>query len=183
MMKARNESQDIRVDKTGYDLIANLSEVEKEKIDADYLEEHFKQIVPKLIGNFDEIEKNLAIASFSSQLAVLSIEEQKYAKIIIEDIKNGKLKVEDRTLFALIAEYKFNAEQQEIKKFSNTYSIDYEMLYELIHATENQDIKISKIIESCDKEKIKEKFGCSWFAARAKLNSVIREFVNKKMCF
>lgn len=177
MMQAKNTSQNIRMGKLGYDLTASLSEVEKDKIDADYLEQHFKQIVPILMGSFDELEKSMAIEEFSNQLAVLSIEDQKYAKIIIDDIKNGKLSVGDRTLKVLIAEYKTNAENQKIMDFADTYGLDEMILHQAYYSAGNYDIIISKLCDTCDRTKVETVFNSKWFSARAKLNKAIREFL------
>ena len=177
LMQAKNTSQTIRMGRSGYDLTASLSEVEKDKIDADYLEQHFKQIVPILMGDFDELEKNMAIDEFSNQLAILSIEDQKYAKIIIDDIKNGKLSVGDRTLKMLIAEYKTNAENQKIMDFADTYGLDEMILHQAYYSAGNYDIIISKLCDTCDRTKVETVFNSKWFSARAKLNKAIREFL------
>jgi len=177
LMPARNESQNISTGKFGYDLMASLSEVEKDKIDADYLEEHFRQIIPTLIGNFDEIEKDLAITEFQNQLATLSVEQQKYANIIIEDIKNGVLLVADKTLRELIAEYQTNAENQTIIDFASKYGLNAALLHRIYHTTGNHDIEIGTLRDTCDMDKVIDEFGGNKLGAKAKLVSAIKLFI------
>ena len=178
LMPARNESQDIKTGRLGYDLMASLSEVEKDKIDADYLEQHFRQTIPTLVGDFDELEKQAAIDEFSNQLATLSAEGQKYARVIIEDIRDGNLKVDDeKTLSELISEYKTNAENQSIMDFADKYGLDVAILHKICHTMGNHDIDIGKLCDTCDKEKVESAFEVKWLLARAKLNRAIKEFI------
>lgn len=179
LMPARNESQDIRTGHLGYDLMANLSEVEKDKIDADYLEQHFRQVIPTLVGDFDELEKQAAIDNFSKQLATLSAEQQKYALLIIDDIRDGKLEVDDKTLRELIAEYQSNAENQMIMDFANQYGLNVTILHKIYYMDGNHDMDISKLCETCDKQIVESAFGTKWLLARAKLNKAIKEFIDK----
>jgi hypothetical protein len=166
--------------KLGYDLMANLSEVEKDKIDADYLEQHFRQILPTLIGDFEEEIKEMAIKEFQTQLASLSIIQQEYANIIIDDIRNERLSindVKDKTLFELIAEYQTKAEEQKIKTFADTYGLDITILHKIYHTNGNHDIEIGKLLDNCDKTLAEKVFNCKWFSARSKLNKAIKEFI------
>ena len=170
----------IRTGKLGYDLMANLSEVEKDKIDADYLEKHFKQIIPTLIGDFEDEIKEMAIQDFQSQLASLSSIQQKYANIIIEDIKSSKLLVsdiDDKTIYELIAEYQTKSEEEEIINFANTYGLDIRILHKIYHTNGNHDMEISRLLDTCDKTLVENVFGCKWLKARSKLNNEIKQFI------
>lgn len=180
LMPARSELQDIKTGRLGYNLMADLSEVEKEKIDEDYLEQHFRQIIPTLIGDFDEIEKDMAITAFENQLATLSTNHQKYAHDIIEDIRNGRLKVGKKTLRELIAEYINNAENQAIKSFAESYGLDEKALSKIYHMSGNPDMEISNLLELCDKTVAEKAFECKWLKARGKLNAKIREFIAER---
>lgn len=177
LMLARNESQDIKTGRLGYDLMASLSEVEKDKIDADYLEQHFRQVIPTLVGDFEDAIKDMAIQEFQEQLATLSAEQQEYAYIIIEDIRDGKLEVDEKTLRELIAEYQTKAENQAIITFANTYGLDVTILHKIYHINGNHDMEISKLLDTCNKTMVELAFNCKWFVARAKLNNAIKEFI------
>ena len=180
LFNAKNEAQDIKVGRLGYDLMASLSEVEKDKIDADYLEANFRQIIPTLIGDFEEIEKDMAIQEFEAQLATLSMEQQKYARMIISDIRDGKLEVSEKTLRELIAEYETDAKEQAVSAFASEYGLDAVILHKIYHASGNHDLEISKLLETCNRERAEEIFESKWFSARAKLNAKIKEFVEDK---
>ena len=177
LMPARNESQNIKTGRLGYDLMARLSEVEKDKIDADYLEQHFRQVIPTLVGDYEDEVKEQAVEEFEEQLATLSADEQKYAHIIIDDIRDGKLQVDDRTLREYIAEYKSNAENQAIVDFADTYGLDETILHKIYHINGNHDMEVSKLLDTCNKEAVEAAFNCKWFLARAKLNNAIKEFI------
>lgn len=164
----------------GYKLSASLSEVEQDKIDADYLEAHFKRIIPTLIGNFDELEKELAIGDFSKQLGTLSVEHQKIALIIIDDIRAGKLDVQNKTLKELIAEYKDIQENKDILEFADKYGLDAALLHKIYKTPGNHDIEIGKLGDTCDKKVAEQAFGvngASWLNVRSKLEKAIRNFI------
>lgn len=161
----------------GFSLSASLSEVEKEKIDADYLEKNFKQVVPVLMGDYENEEKEKKIEDFKLQLGVLSEEQQKFANIIIEDIKTGKLTNVNKTLRELIAEYQANEETKKIKDFANEYGLDEEMLREIYKKDDVSDIAINNILENYDEEKVLTKFGKNKLIAKSKLRTEICEFI------
>jgi type I restriction enzyme R subunit len=177
LMPARSEIQNVSTGKLGYYLTANLSEMEQDKIDADYLEEHFKQIIPTLVGDFSELEKQATINEFTTQMATLSAEQQKYAMIILTDIKDNKLQVNNKTLRELITEYQTEAENKAILDFAKTYGLDITILRKIYHVNGNHDIEISKLLDSCDRKSAESAFDCKWFTARAKLNNAIRSFI------
>lgn len=161
----------------GFSLSASLSEVEKEKIDADYLEKNFKQVVPVLMGDYENEEKEKKIEDFKLQLGVLSEEQQKFANIIIEDIKTRKLTNVNKTLRELIAEYQANEETKKIKDFANEYGLDEEMLREIYKKDDVSDIAINNILENYDEEKVLTKFGKNKLIAKSKLRTEICEFI------
>lgn len=161
----------------GYDLTASLSEVEKDKIDADYLEAHFRQIIPMLVGDFDEIEKESIIADFTAQLGTLSAVHQMYAKQIIRDIKDGVLDVDDKTLKVLISEYQNKDQDRAIRGFAAKYGLQIDLLRKIYHVIGNHDIEVSKLCDTCDKNLVKTAFGCEWLSSRAKLNKEIKDFI------
>lgn len=178
LKKARNDVTSMSTGKLGYDIDASLSEIEQSKIDADYLEEHFRKIIPTLIGNFEEIEKDMAIADFSKQLAILSMEQQKYANIIINDIREGLLTVTNESLHELIAEYKTNAETQAVIDFADKYGLDAGILHSIYHNPTDNSMKITELLNTCNRNKAQTAFGCSgWFSARGKLNTAIKNFI------
>lgn len=124
--------------KPGYNLDASLSEIEKEKIDADYLEKHFRNMIPVLTGGASEEEKLKAIQDFEKELAILSIEDQDYARHIISDIKTGLLIVEEhKTLVQYIAERKKVAIDIRIHSFAENFGVDEALLLEIYKTTTN----------------------------------------------
>lgn len=158
----------------GYNVPAYVSEIGNEKIDADYLESHFKIVVPKLVNHVDDD----VVKSFESQLGALSEMHQKYAKQIIDDIRSGKLDVCDRSLYELIALYESTEEIQQISDFSDEYGLDYDKLQGIYHKSGNIDLQVNDLLDTCDWHKACSALGVAGrFNARPLLNKLIREFV------
>ncbi len=158
----------------GYNVPAYVSEIGNEKIDADYLESHFKIVVPKLLNHVDDD----VVRSFESQLGALSEMHQKYAKQIIGDIRSGELDVGDRSLYELIALYEATEETQQILDFSDKYGLDYDKLQVIYHKGGNIDLQVNDLLDTCDWHKAYSALGVtSRLRARKLLNKLIREFV------
>ena len=177
LFRGRNDQTFPFTEKAAYNLAANLSEVEKEKIDADYLEKNFKQMVPVLLSDIEEMEKDAAIKAFSAQLATLPIEQQKFAHIIMDDIRNGKLEVRDKTLRELIAEYQAIETNQKIVAFSKQYGLDETILHKIYRQTGNHDIEIGKLRDTCNVDQVMAELGCSKLNAKATIVAAIKEFI------
>ena len=113
----------------------------------------------------------------------MSAEEQKYAHIIIDDIRDGKLQVDDRTLREYIAEYKSNAENQAIVDFADTYGLDETILYKIYHINGNHDMEVSKLLDTCNKEAVEAAFNCKWFLARQPFRLILVASVPNRSSF
>ncbi len=138
LKKGRTGGDPIRK-KPGYSLDPSLSEIEKEKIDAEYLEHHFRNMIPVLTGGASEDEKLKAISDFEKELAILSMEDQDYARHIISDIKTGLLTVDEKkTLVQYIAERKSGSYDLQVRNLASEYGVDVDLLFEICSTTTSE---------------------------------------------
>lgn len=174
----------------GFNILSIRSEMHMEKIDEDYLESHFKKVIPIISSDdVDDIKKDEAIAEFESQLPKLSAINQKYAKIIISDIRNGILMVEeDKTLMQYIQEYIENDLNKTISDKANIFGLDEKLLKEIYLTSTNErelneHSRFERLLNCADYTKVinyfteKEKNQCTMFAARMKLDKDLKEFI------
>ena len=174
----------------GFDLISVKSEMAMEKIDEDYLESHFKKVVPIITSaDTSENEKDKAIKDFEVELPKLSAIHQKYARKIISDIRNGVLKVEeDKTLMQYIYEYIEKDLDKTISDEADLFGLDKQLLKEIYKTSKNErelneHQRFDKLLSGADLVKTadyftdKEKKQCSLFAARVKLDKELKEFI------
>ena len=174
----------------GFDLESVKSEMAMEKIDEDYLESHFKKVVPIIVSDdVSENDKDNAIKDFETELPKLSIIQQKYARDIIFDIRKGVLKVEeDKTLMQYIQEYIEKDLNKTISDKADLFGLDKQLLKEIYLTSKNErelneHNRFERLKNGADMSKVvsyftnKEKKQCSSFAAKVKLDTELKEFI------
>ena len=174
----------------GFDLISIKSEMAMEKIDADYLEDHFKKVVPIIMSEqITDDEKDGAIQNFESELPKLSIIHQKYARDIILDIRNGTLKVEnDKTLMQYICEYIEKDLDKKIYNKAEVFGLDKQLLKEIYKTSANkrelnEHQRFDKLLNGADFKKVidyfsdKDKRTHNAFTARQRMYDDLIEFI------
>ena len=123
---------------TGYNLPTILSEMAMDKIDSDYLESHFKIVIPIISGS-DEEEKEKAIETFKKELASLPGIQQVYALKIIDDIKNGVLVVDhSKTLLEYINEYMAKDTSDKIQEMANAFGLNFDEFKNIVTTSKNE---------------------------------------------
>ena len=173
----------------GYNLNTQISEIEMEKINADYLEKHFRTVVPILVSlDEDDEAKDRAIRELSDNFGRLTAKQQKCASKILQDIRSGVLLVEEGKKYAeYIREYMERAKSEAIQGFCGRYGLDVDALTEIIdsnpdESTINSGMRLNGLVDSCDIEKAKTFYGgVSTFRARTSLMRDIREFVLRQI--
>ena len=174
----------------GFDLISVKSEMAMEKIDEDYLESHFKKVVPIIISDeYTENEKDNAIKEFEAELPKLSMVNQKYALNIISDVRKGLLKIEeDKTLMQYIQEYRENDFNKLVYNKADIFGLDRHLLKEICLTTKNErDLnehqRFDRLINNADFFKVisyftkKENKNYNMFTARVKLDEELKKFI------
>ena len=94
--------------------------------------------------------------------ATLSVEEQKYANLILHDIDSGdfKLNVNEKSFRDCITEYISNAKNDQIHKLSMALGLNETLLREAVSLKLNESNlnefgRFDKIVETVDKTKAK----------------------------
>ena len=174
----------------GFDLTSVKSEMAMEKIDEDYLESHFKKVVPIIISNeYTENEKDNAIKEFEAELPKLSMLNQKYALNIISDVRKGLLKIEgDKTLMQYIYEYKQKELDKIIFEKANLFGLDKVLLKEIYLTSKNErDLnehqRFERLKNGADYVKVisyfteKDNKQYNMFTAKIKLDKELKDFI------
>ena len=174
----------------GFDLISIKSEMDMEKIDADYLEAHFRKVIPIIVSDeTTEIEKDAAVKGFEKELPKLSGINQKYARDIISDVRKGILIVEDNiTLMQYIQEYLTRDLDKKISEKADLFGLDKVLLKEICLTTKNErDLnehqRFDRLINNADFIKVisyftnKENKNYNMFTARVKLDEELKKFI------
>lgn len=134
----RGSSTTVGPSGTGYNLPTILSEMAMDKIDSDYLESHFKIVVPIISGS-DEEEKEKAIETFKKELASLPGIQQVYALKIIDDIKNGVLVVDhSKTLLEYINEYMAKDTSDKIQEMADAFGLNFDEFKNIVTTSKNE---------------------------------------------
>ena len=82
-----------------YNIKSYLTEVSSEEIDKAYMESNFTKFVLDLSNGAPKEEIEKILKDLRSNFAILSIEEQQVADVILEDILSVKLKYQPGKLF------------------------------------------------------------------------------------
>ena len=172
-----------------YDLNPHITELSTGKIDADYMNSRFeKYLKVKLDGQSVEIIEG-ALQELYKSFALLPEEEQKFAKVFIDDVKLGNLVPDnDKTFRDYISEYIKAAKDDQIHRFAEVFGLDEEKLRDVVeaHVTEdniNEFDRIGKLKATADAQKIiayfekETKESLSLFKANSKFNNFLRKFI------
>ena len=176
----------------GFNLTSIKSEMDMEKIDEDYLESHFRKVIPIIVSDdVSETEKDGAVQDFEKELPKLSEIHQEYAREVISDIRQGILTVEDgKTLMQYIYEYIEKDLDKTISDEAELFGLDKQLLKE-IYITSNNERELNehkrfeKLKSGADLEKViayfteKDNKSCSSFSARIKLDAELKDFIFK----
>ncbi|TWO29524.1 type I restriction endonuclease subunit R [Campylobacter hyointestinalis] len=144
-------------DKEIFEIDPHLSEGAIIKIDIDYINTHFKKLLKALSdGDIVDIEniKNDIHRSFG----ILSEEDQEFARTILADIENGKLKASELSFGDLLISYKNKNKDEHIKSVCENLGIDENSVKKLINERRdennlNQHNDFENIIDKMDLDK------------------------------
>lgn len=147
----------------GYDITPYITEYDNVKINTEYLDSKFKKYIKNLN---EETETNeiteKALVELKNSFAYLSEEQQKFAKMIIEDIKNNKIQIEKgKSFIDYINEYQEKAKNDEIEKIVELLGLSEEKLRRMLalHLTEasiNEYGYLDDLVNTVNMQKLKE---------------------------
>lgn len=117
-----------------YDLEGYITEIETEKIDADYMNNRFKKYIKELHEESSSEVIEQALNELHKSFATLSQEDQKYANIFLHDIQSKNIDLEDgKSIQEYINLYKCKAKEDRIHHFASTFGLDKEKLKNMIN--------------------------------------------------
>ncbi len=171
----------------GFDMPTNLSTIEMDKIDAEYLEAQFKIVTLRDISTQEDqlYRQAKAIEEIKKNLGILPARKQKYARQILEDVKSGMLIVEEgKTFMTYIQEYADRVIRKAVDVFVANFGIDADIFYDLyVHTIGGKvdAIKLEGIEKSADINKVKEYFDAkNVLSARGKLHAELKRFIEEQ---
>lgn len=147
-----------------FDINPNITEIDTELIDNDYMNSRFEKYYKVIRSGSDQKTIDEVLSELHRSFAMLSQEEQKYAKIFLADIQNGNIEITDRKTFRdYITDYQKKHTDDIIHKFAESLGLNEELLRQMfISKSESSDInafgQFDKLMQSIDKAKAKEYF-------------------------
>lgn len=171
--------------KPGFAISTDLSSMEMEKIDSDYLEAQFKIITLKDIEEIEDYMSRQAAAvdEIKKNLALLPQRMQKYGKQVLEDIRSGALVVEEgKTFREYIREYADAAIDKSITEFSSKFGLDKDKFIEVYTETTGtvDSLKLETLEQTVNEESLLDEYGGSLFKAKTKLHKELKDFIENK---
>ncbi len=146
-----------------YDIDGYLTEIDTDKIDADYMNSRFEKYLKTLQdGNADEIQKTLS--ELHRSFASLTQEEQKFADIFLHDIQRGDVAIDSARPFKeYITGYQTQAKNREIDAIVQLLGLDEVKLTALMNtniteANINDYGRFDELKATVDKQKAKAYF-------------------------
>lgn len=148
-----------------YEIEGHLTEIDTDKIDADYMNSRFDKYLKILKkAGVDPIKLQDTLDELHKSFATLTQEEQKYANIFIHDVQSGVINIKNGKSFReYITEYQYNAKNDQIKKTATILGLDEEKLRNLIDSNLNETNinqygRFDLLKNTVDKEKAKVYF-------------------------
>ena len=178
-------------DSIPFDVETYITEIDTGLIDSDYMNSKFNKYLKALAQ--PDVSKE-EVAKIKDELhktfATLSVEEQKYANLILHDIDSGdfKLNVNEKSFRDCITEYISNAKNDQIHKLSMALGLNEALLREAValklnESNLNEFGRFDKVVETVDKTKAKlffeKKEGIKLLPPKVniRINKYLKEFI------
>ncbi|PWI29766.1 DEAD/DEAH box helicase [Flavobacteriaceae bacterium LYZ1037] len=108
-----------------FEIEGHLTEIDTDKIDADYMNSRFEKYLKELKGDIDDEQLQHTLDELHKSFATLTQEEQKYANIFIHDVQSGIISIQKgKTFREYITEYLFNAKNDQIFRISEILGLE-----------------------------------------------------------
>ena len=134
-------------------------------------------------AEYEEL-KAAAITEIKKNLGMLTEIQQKYAKLVLNDIENGTLTVEqDKRFLDYIHEYMEKVRKSNIALYSEKLGMDSDLLYTLYTEYNSGDVdtlKLETLKKTVNKDLLKAYYGCSELKARIQLHTDLRKFIEER---
>lgn len=172
-----------------FEIEGHLTEIDTDKIDADYMNSRFEKYLKELKGDVDDEQLQNTLDELHKSFATLTQEEQKYANIFIHDVQSGVMSIErGKTFREYITEYLFNAKNDQIFRISQILGLDESKLRNMMDSgvTEkniNEYGRFDDLKSTVDKSKAKTYFEkleektIPTFRVNIKIHDLLQEFI------
>ncbi len=171
-----------------FDIDGYLTEIDTDKIDANYMNSRFDKYLKTLqSGDDEEIQKTLS--ELHRSFASLTQGEQKFAEIFLHDIQRGDVMVDPmRSFKEYIIEYMAKAKNRQITTISELLGLDETKLTALMSTNIsepniNEYGRFDELKATVDKQKAKAFFEAvegqtiPLFRVNIKISNLLREFI------
>ena len=163
----------------------HITEIDTEKIDADYMNTKFQKFLVVLkSGSATEEERKAVRLELHNSFASLSQEDQKFAEIFINDILSGKVQIESgKTFKDYIVEYRTNAQHDILHKVAEIFGLDEHLLRDMrnLHLTDaniNEFSRFDNLKATIDWAKATSYVGKeSLFIVKRETDKVLRKYI------
>ena len=174
-----------------FEIDGYLTEIDTDKIDADYMNSRFTKYLKALHDGEKAISVEEALNELHKSFAALTHDEQRIANIFLHDVQRGDVKLQEAKSFRdYITEYQFKAKEDEIHAISNSFGLDETKLRQLINAHVNENNidefgRFGQLLNSVDKMKAKQYFeqeegkAIKLFKVNVKVAAFLKEFILK----
>lgn len=148
-----------------YEIEPYLIHIDTGNIDTNYMNSRFKKYIEAFYDEEDESTLEEVLKELHKSFAGLTMEDQKYANILLNDIQQGKLQKEDidpaKSLSDYIQDYKAEAKNDQIHRFAEAYGVDEEKLRHIIaknlpEDNLNQGGYFAELKETIDRNKARQ---------------------------
>ncbi len=148
-----------------YEIDGYLTEIDTDKIDADYMNSRFDKYL-KILKNkaIDKVDAQKTLNELHKSFASLTQEEQRYANLFLHDVQSGTVKlVGSKTFRDHINDYQFNAKNDQIYRISEILGLNETKLRGMMdsgvsEANINDYGRFDELKDTVDKPKAKEHF-------------------------
>ena len=173
-----------------YDIEGYLTEIDTDRIDADYMNSRFEKYLKVLNQEgIDESQKQETLDDLHKSFAYLNMEEQKYATLFLHDVERGYALMENgKTFRDYVTEYQCKAKNDQIRRFSQTFGLDEARLRNIMtmgitEANLNEFGRFDELRDSVDTGKAREYFEkiegtrIPPFKVNMKVHDLLRRFI------
>jgi type I restriction enzyme R subunit len=180
------------VSEVPYEIEGHLTEIDTDKIDADFMNSRFDKYLKILRKEgVDPIQLQKTLDELHKSFASLTQEEQKQANIFIHDVQSGIVNIENGKSFReYITEYQYNAKNDQIKKVATSLGLDEVKLRNLMdtnlnETNINQYGRFDVLKNTVDREKAKVYFEklegktIPPFKVNIKVHNLLQDFIIK----
>lgn len=185
-------------DDVPFNLEGHLTEIDTDKIDADYMNSRFDKFLRVIQQDgADPQEVQVTLDELHKTFATLGKTQQKYANIFLNDVQRGDILPEPgKTFRDYISQYMANAKYEEISELAHTlaevqcaYSFEEQLIQIMNTAVTSANInefgRFDKLKQQVDMAKAKAHFEklegkpLSDFQVRMKIDQMLKGFISR----